>query len=92
MATLHRHQIIYRDMKSDNVLVLLFIAAQYSHNQLTSDFDALLIDFGTSRIVDERKRMTRSVGTTAWIAPEVFQSDTGYSTKADVYSTSAFSL
>lgn len=53
--------------------------------KINSDMTAKIIDFGTSRVLDERSVMTGSLGTPAWIAPEVLTSTT-YSEKADVYS------
>lgn len=55
--------IIHRDLKCKNVL-------------LSSDYEAKLSDFGTSReIAIDSNTMTSCVGTTALIAPEVLQSE-----------------
>jgi serine/threonine protein kinase len=73
MAFLHRQNIIHRDLKPLNILL-----------------DARLLlkicDFGISRFVaaEGASRMTASIGTPAWIAPEMFES-TAYDTRVDVY-------
>ena len=70
MEYLHTYGIIHRDLKSLNVLVM-------------RDMTLKLTDYGTSRVISEN--MTQNVGTVAWIAPEVLESET-YTVKADVYS------
>eukprot|EP01119_Soliformovum_irregulare_P017898 TRINITY_DN5391_c0_g1_i1.p1 TRINITY_DN5391_c0_g1~~TRINITY_DN5391_c0_g1_i1.p1 ORF type:complete len:569 (-),score=197.91 TRINITY_DN5391_c0_g1_i1:16-1722(-) len=72
MSWLHSMNLMHRDLKSLNLLI-------------NRDGTAKLIDFGTSRVVDENKYMTANVGTPAWIAPEVLNNEK-YSYKADVYS------
>jgi serine/threonine protein kinase len=44
-----------------------------------------VMDFGTSRVRDASGLMTSTIGTTAWIAPELFLKRP-YSEKADVFS------
>jgi len=44
-----------------------------------------VMDFGTSRVKDASGVMTSTIGTTAWIAPELFLKRP-YSEKADIYS------
>jgi len=73
MCYLHEHNVIHRDLKSANVL-------------LGSNRVVQVTDFGISRVVDDNQ-MTMNIGTTAWIAPEIFESGT-YSLSADVYSFS----
>jgi len=65
--------LIHRDLKSLNIL-------------LNDDLVCKIIDFGTSRAVTQDTQMTKNVGTTAWIAPEVLNTSKNYSSKADVYS------
>ena len=72
VAYLHRFELIHRDLKPGNLLV-------------RDDWTVAIADFGISRIVSAR--MTRAMGTSFYIAPEVFVSNS-YSTKADVYSFS----
>ncbi|GAM26536.1 hypothetical protein SAMD00019534_097110 [Acytostelium subglobosum LB1] len=72
MEYLHSHGIIHRDLKSGNVLI-------------ANDIKAKVIDFGTSRSIDLSKQMTLNLGTSCWMAPEVFRNDT-YTESCDVYS------
>jgi len=70
---MHRCGLLHRDLKPANILV-------------GKDFEVSLIDFGVSRIQDEKRPMTMNVGTTAWIAPEIFDGDGTYTNAVDVYS------
>jgi len=70
MIFLHRFGILHRDLKSLNVLI----------NDVS---DVKLIDFGLARV--RESNMTKAVGTTSWMAPEVLFGQP-YSFSADVYS------
>eukprot|EP01117_Protostelium_nocturnum_P017144 TRINITY_DN6926_c0_g1_i1.p1 TRINITY_DN6926_c0_g1~~TRINITY_DN6926_c0_g1_i1.p1 ORF type:complete len:704 (-),score=261.21 TRINITY_DN6926_c0_g1_i1:113-2050(-) len=70
MTYLHSLSVIHRDLKPHNIMI--------NHN-----LNCKIIDFGTSRVIDNA--MSGGLGTPAWMAPEVLQSDS-YSEKADVYS------
>lgn len=71
---LHTLNLVHRDLKSANIL-------------LNQDLTCKIIDFGTSRVVAaNNQRMTKNIGTPAWIAPEVFQNESTYGSEADVYS------
>lgn len=65
--------LVHRDLKSNNVL-------------LSSDMEAKLSDFGTSRFRSSDKTMTGGVGTGRWLAPEVIRGDSDYGPAADIYS------
>ncbi|ETL97882.1 TKL protein kinase [Phytophthora nicotianae] len=65
--------LVHRDLKSKNVL-------------LSSDMEAKLSDFGTSRFRSSDKTMTGGVGTGRWLAPEVIRGDSDYGPAADIYS------
>lgn len=73
MSHLHRCNVLHRDLKPSNILV-------------GKDMRVCLIDFGVSRVRDAKRPMTMNVGTTAYIAPEVFVGDGTYTTALDVYS------
>ena len=80
---LHHWKLVHRDLKSQNVMVFITKYFLTLLNKISADMTCKIIDFGTSRVVDIR--MTKSIGTPAWIAPEVFQTES-YTEKADVYS------
>jgi serine/threonine protein kinase len=98
---LHSKSIVHRDVKSKNILVKPLIDVpelEYKEGYLT----VKLADFGTSRIknsITRRSHQTSNIGTTCWMAPEVFHiqeewmytgaaqsSPIAYPHKADVWS------
>jgi serine/threonine protein kinase len=76
---LHKQNILHRDLKSLNVL-------------LDEHMTAKVCDFGISRVKEETKATTttgktaQSVGTTAWMAPELFEREAKYTKACDIYS------
>ncbi len=71
---LHAHNLIHRDIKSENVLV----------RKRKGGVTAKLADLGLSRVVDGNT-MTLARGTTFWMAPEVIFSG-HYDISADIFS------
>jgi serine/threonine protein kinase len=73
MARVHRRRVIHRDLKPANIF-------------LDDRFEPRIADFGLSRIVSNDVKMTMTVGTPLFMAPELFgdASDT-YDVSVDVY-------
>ncbi|OQR89925.1 hypothetical protein ACHHYP_05941 [Achlya hypogyna] len=69
---LHAQNILHRDLKASNVL-------------LSTTNYIKIADFGISRDVDTNT-LTMGIGTSYWIAPEVFDGDGHYAFAADIYS------
>jgi len=80
MAYLHSCKIMHRDLKPDNLLVL-------SLDEI-APIVCKLTDFGSTREVGEEMsaNYTKGVGTPIYMAPEILESEGGYSMGADVYS------
>jgi len=57
----HNNNIVHRDLKPENLLL----------DSKSKDAKIKLIDFGTSRKFDSKKKMTKRLGTPYYIAPEV---------------------
>jgi predicted Ser/Thr protein kinase len=73
---LHAEKVLHRDIKSQNVL-------------LSENNTVKLTDFGLSKVKMETRSATKgvqSVGTLAWMAPELFARNGVYTFKADIYS------
>jgi serine/threonine protein kinase len=74
LAELHRLELIHRDLKSANVLIV---------RRGSLELDIKIADFGLCRVTN--KHMTQTTGTPLWRAPEVTGRN-DYTKKADVYS------
>ncbi|CAG9316717.1 unnamed protein product [Blepharisma stoltei] len=70
----HTNGIVHRDLKPENLLL----------DRQDSSATVKVIDFGTSTIIDQSKRLTHRYGTSYYIAPEVLKKN--YDEKCDVWS------
>jgi serine/threonine protein kinase len=69
---LHRHKIIHRDIKMDNIL-------------LDKNYEPVISDFGISSVYHPGQPIMDTGGTPAYLAPEVIKADGGIGFKTDVW-------
>ncbi len=74
VAYCHAKKVVHRDLKPENLLL----------ESKAKDAQLKVIDFGTSKVFDPRKKMTDKIGTPLYIAPEVLNQP--YTEKCDVWS------
>ena len=82
LSYLHSQQIIHRDLKSPNVLL-----DNYYHAKI-SDFGLSTVKFETSKIENEIEspRQKRLIGSTRWLAPELFKPGITANKASDMFS------
>ena len=74
VAYCHERNIVHRDLKPENLLL----------DRESADATLKVIDFGTSAIFDDSKKLTQKYGTAYYIAPEVLRRE--YNEKCDIWS------
>lgn len=74
---LHNQNIMHRDLKPENILIV-------NKNSHISQFEIKIIDFGTARQFEKNQKLTKFIGTSYYIAPEVLLEC--YDEKCDVWS------
>jgi len=80
LLSLHRRNIVHRDIKSDNILI-------------NRNGDIKLADFGyAAQLTLERDNRTTKVGTVCWMAPELILGKQSYDAKVDIWSFGIFAL
>ncbi|CAK83286.1 unnamed protein product (macronuclear) [Paramecium tetraurelia] len=70
----HERKIVHRDLKPENILL----------ESIKQGANLKIIDFGTSRRIQENQFLTKKLGTPYYIAPEVLKKK--YNEKCDVWS------
>jgi serine/threonine protein kinase len=73
VRNLHRHNVIHRDIKMDNIL-------------LDRNFEPVLGDFGISSVWDPKRPIKDTGGTPAYLPPEVIRAKGEVCLKSDVWS------
>ena len=73
---LHSKQIVHRDLKPENIMLM--------NKPVNNKFEIKIIDFGTATMFEPSQPLTKFIGTSYYIAPEVIKEN--YNEKCDVWS------
>lgn len=78
---LEKKKVIHRDIKPDNILI--------NSIEDNSEYEIRIADFGFAVFSLQDELLTHKCGTPGYVAPEMFNSEDGYSYKSDVFSLGA---
>jgi calcium-dependent protein kinase len=73
---LHNKNIVHRDLKPENIMMI---------NKHSNNFEIKLIDFGTAKSFEKGDKLSKFIGTSYYIAPEVLAEN--YDEKCDIWSS-----
>ena len=73
---LHSRSIVHRDLKPENIML--------TTKTKGTQFEIKIIDFGNAKVFDPRKKLTKFIGTSYYIAPEVLKES--YDEKCGIWS------
>lgn len=80
LYSLHRRNIVHRDIKSDNILI-------------NKHGDVKIADFGyAAQLTMDRDTRTTKVGTPHWMAPEIILGKQSYDDRVDIWSLGIFAI